>query len=65
MELKFDRKIRISAGTSRKDMNWKAQTLSIAELWERLRTPARGTETLQAYLQLKKAQQDELKDVAV
>jgi predicted P-loop ATPase len=63
MELKFDRQVNISAGTSRKDMNWKPQTLSIAELWEKLRTPARGTETLQAYLALKKAQQDELKDV--
>lgn len=63
MELKFDRQINISAGKSRKDMHWKPQTLSIAELWERLKTPARGTETLQAYFQLKKVQQDDLKDV--
>jgi predicted P-loop ATPase len=63
MELQFDRQINISAGTSRKDMNWKPQTLSISELWERLRTPARGSETLTEYLALKKAQQDELKDV--
>lgn len=63
MELKFDRQINISAGKSRKDMHWKSQTLSIAELWERLKTPARGTETLQAYFQLKKVQQDDLKDV--
>lgn len=63
MELQFDRQINISAGTSRKDMNWKPQTLSISELWERLRTPARGAETLTEYLALKKAQQDDLKDV--
>lgn len=63
MDLQYNRQITISAGSSRKDMNWKRQTLSIAELYERLRTPARGTETLTDYLKLKKSQQDDLKDV--
>ena len=63
MNLQYDRQLTISTGNSRKDMNWKAQTLSIGELWEKLRIPARGTETVQQYLALKKAQQDELKDV--
>ena len=63
MNLQYDRQLTISTGNSRKDMNWKAQTLSIGELWEKLRIPARGTETVEQYLALKKAQQAELKDV--
>lgn len=63
MALLNDRQIHISAGTNRKDMHWKPQTLMVSELYERLRTPARGTETLEQYLKLKKSQQDDLKDV--
>lgn len=58
-----DRKITISAGASRRATLWTAQTLLVSELWEKLKTPARGTETLAEYMSLKKAQQDELKDV--
>ena len=63
MKLQYDRQLTISVGNSRKDMNWKPQTLTVGELWERLKVPARGTETISQYLALKKAQQDELKDV--
>ena len=63
MELKYDRQITISAGNNRKSISWKPQTLSIAELWERLRTPARGTETQAEYFRMAKKQQDDLKDV--
>ena len=63
MKLNYDRQIKISVGNSRKDMNWKPQTLTIGELWDRLKVPARGTETITQYLALKKVQQDELKDV--
>ena len=63
MNLQYDRQLTISTGNSRKDMNWKTQTLSIGELWEKLRIPARGTETVEQYMALKKVQQDELKDV--
>ena len=63
MKLKYDRQLTISVGNSRKDTNWKSQTLSVGDLWEKLKTPARGTETLSQYFALKKAQQDELKDV--
>ncbi|MGN0384257.1 MAG: VapE domain-containing protein [Lachnospiraceae bacterium] len=63
MELKHDRQITISAGNNRKSISWKPQTLSIAELWERLRTPARGTETQAEYFRMAKKQQDDLKDV--
>lgn len=58
-----DRVITISAAGSRKATRWPPQTLLWSELAERLRTPARSTETLTAYLRLPKAQQDELKDV--
>ena len=63
MKLTYDRQIKISVGNSRKDMHWKPQTLTIGELWDRLKVPARGTETVQQYLSLKKTQQDDLKDV--
>lgn len=58
-----DRKITISAGASRRATQWLAQTMLVSELWERLKTPVRGTEVLAEYLNYKKAQQDDLKDV--
>lgn len=61
--MQYDRKITISAGNSRRAMNWTAQTMLISELWARLQTPARSTEPLAEYLNMKKAQQDDLKDV--
>lgn len=63
MELKNDRQIIISIGNSRKDMHWQSQVLTISELYDKFKTPVRGTESLTEYLALKKAQQDELKDV--
>ena len=61
--MKNDRQITISAGASRRATIWKAQTLLLSELYDRLRVPARGTETLAEYLSMKKGQQDDLKDV--
>ena len=61
--MQYDRKITISAGNNRRAINWTAQTMLISELWARLQTPARGTEPLAEYLSMKKAQQDDLKDV--
>lgn len=58
-----DRQITISVGASRKATVWQPQTMLISELWDRLRLPARGTETMEQYLALPKSQQDELKDV--
>lgn len=63
MILKNDRQLTISIGASRKDTSWKPQSITIGELWERLRTPVKGVETLTQYLALKKSQQDDLKDV--
>jgi putative DNA primase/helicase len=58
-----DRQITISAAGSRKAIFWPAQSLYWSELLERLKTPARGTETLAEYLRYPKNKQDELKDV--
>lgn len=58
-----DRQITISTAGSRKSTNWQPQTLRISELFEKLRTPLRGKETLSTYMGMKKHQQDELKDV--
>lgn len=58
-----DRIITISAGGSRRATTWITQALLISELYERLKTPARSAETLAEYMQYKKAQQDDLKDI--
>ena len=58
-----DRKITISTGASRRATVWQAQTLMLSELWEKLKIPTRGKETLAEYMNLKKAQQDDLKDI--
>ena len=59
----YDRQITISVGASRRATNWQAQTLTISELYDRLRLPAKSTETMAEYLALSKGQQDNLKDV--
>ena len=61
--LQYDRQITISTGNSRNATRWPAQTLYLSDLYDKLRTPLRGTETLTAYLRLSKPQQDSLKDV--
>lgn len=61
--MQYDRTITISAGSSRRATNWQRQTLLLSELYAKLATPARGTETMAEYLALKKPLQDELKDV--
>lgn len=58
-----DREITICAAGSRHAIKWPAQRLRWSELVRRLQTPVRSTETLAAYLQMPKRQQDDLKDV--
>ena len=58
-----DRKITISTAGNRRATNWQAQTLMWTELVAKLRTPARGTESLAEYLSMPKSKQDDLKDV--
>ena len=59
----YNKKLQISTGNSRKSIVWQRTTLFWSELAERLKTPVRGVETLEQYLKLSKAKQDELKDV--
>ena len=61
--MRNDRKITISSGANRRATQWNAQTLLVSELWLKLKTPTRGTETLAEYMGYKKAQQDDLKDI--
>ncbi len=63
MAMQYDKLLTIAAAGSRKATHWPAQQIYWSELVERLRVPVRGTETLEQYLQLPKAQQDDLKDV--
>ncbi|MCO7175544.1 VapE domain-containing protein [Sporolactobacillus kofuensis] len=58
-----DRQLNISTAGTRTAKLWQQQTIYWSELAERLRTAARGKETLEDYLRLPKRQQDDLKDV--
>lgn len=53
----------ISIGGSRKAFDWQQVTYTIDQLFEKLKTPSHSTETVAAYLSMKKSQQDDLKDV--
>lgn len=58
-----DRKITISTAGNRWSENWQPQTITITELINKVSTPLRGKEALATYLNMKKSQQDNLKDV--
>ncbi len=58
-----DRRITITSGAGRRATLWVAQTLMVSELWEKLKIPSRGSETLAEYMNFKKGQQDDLKDI--
>lgn len=58
-----NRKIRISTGGSRKAVSWPESVMLWSEFVDKLKTPIRSTETLDVYMGLPKARQDELKDV--
>lgn len=61
--MRNNRKLQISTAGSRKATYWPRNVLMWSEFVDRLRTPQRGTETLEQYLAFSKARQDELKDV--
>ena len=61
--MQFDRKITLTVGNNRRSINWQPQTLMLSEFYDKLRIPARSTETLQEYLNLKKSEQDDRKDI--
>lgn len=59
----YDRQITLSVGNNRRDIAWRQTAITISELYDRLGSPVRSTESLAAYMSMKKAQQDDLKDV--
>ena len=61
--MRYDRQIVISAAGDRRAARWPAQRMMLSEFYTRLSVPARGSETLETYLRLPKARQDDLKDV--
>ena len=61
--MRYDRKITITVGNNRKSVNWQPQTIMLSEFYEKLRIPSRSTETMQEYLNLKKSEQDDRKDI--
>ena len=58
-----NRTLHISTAGSRKATQWPRTEILWTEFCERLRTPIRGTETIEDYLALPKSRQAELKDV--
>ncbi len=61
--MKYDRKITLSVANTRKSILWQPWETTISGLYAKLEHPVRSTESMAEYLGLKKAQQDELKDV--
>ncbi len=61
--MRYDRKITLSVGSSRKSISWQRQEMNYSDFIEKFRTPIRSVETFDDYLKLPKAQQDTLKDV--
>ena len=58
-----DRLIKISTGDNRKATFWKTEEMRVSDLFEKLKTPVVGRETHDAYLRLRKSEQDDRKDV--
>ena len=61
--LQNDKQLNVSVGNSRKSTVWNPLTITVSELYSRLETPMRGSETLAEYLALSKADQDSKKDI--
>lgn len=61
--LQYDKQLIVSVGNSRKSTVWNPLTLTVSELYGRLETPMRGTETIAEYLSLSKGDQDSRKDI--
>ena len=61
--MKNNRLLKISTAGSRKAVQWPSTEILWTEFCDRLKTPIRGTETVDEYLALPKSRQAELKDV--
>ena len=62
-KLQYDRQITYSVANNRFSTDWQPCISTISEFFGKLETPTRGMETQSQYFSLKKAQQDDLKDV--
>lgn len=58
-----NRMLQISTAGTRKATHWPKVSILWSEFVEKIKTPVRGAETLEEYLAMPKARQDELKDV--
>ena len=61
--MQYNRTMQVSMAGTRKTKHWPKAEILWSEFVDRLSQPARSTETMEAYLALPKAKQDELKDV--
>lgn len=61
--MQYNRQLHISTAGSRKATQWQQSTILWSDFADKLKTPTRSTETIEQYLGMTKAQQDELKDV--
>lgn len=59
----MNRQLTISRGKSRKSRHWAPELITWEDFCKMLETPTRGKETMAEYLSMKKADQDEKKDV--
>lgn len=59
----YEKVLTLSTGESRMDTNWKLESLTVKALYERLRTPVRGSETVAQYANMSNEQRTALKDV--
>lgn len=58
-----NRRILVSVAGTRKTKHWPGTEILWSEFADKLRVPARSQETMEEYLAMPKAKQDELKDV--
>lgn len=61
--MQYDRKITYTVGNNRKSIHWQGQTSTLSAFYEKLRHPSRSTETMAEYLDCKKSEQDDKKDI--
>lgn len=61
--LKYDGEIDIAIGRSRKEVNWKNKTILWSDYLNRIKETHRTHETYSQYMGMKKAMQDDIKDV--
>jgi len=63
MNLKYDRTITIAVGNSRISTDWRTEETSVSALYDRFVQPHRGSETIEGFFAMSKAEQDKLKDI--